>query len=302
MSAIDPAADEPVKGDGSNFNEEDALNKLVAEVDSYISSLGDPRHFLVVENTSDFDLSLTCEFKTFNSAGDLLAAKDKSQNAVGAGTTTIFDFFLDEPYDKSSYSFTVSEEDWYQCVTQNISYESSRAKDKEVVTVTNNGGLPARFLNGYALFFNDGKLVYSDSTYFTDDDNELKPGKSKSKELESYQDYDSFLIVFSGRCDKDVQAVKTAAAAAQTSSASSGSSTSSNSSALNNSSSTRRKTRTARRHRQLIKKKTVLLLFHHPKYLLKAVHLLLPKRLQANRKLFEKQKITSMLWLSPGKA
>jgi hypothetical protein len=45
----------------------------------------------------------------------------------------------------------------------------------------------------------DGKVVGFDSRYFTDDDNELKPGKTITEELDCFEPYDSYLIYFTGR-------------------------------------------------------------------------------------------------------
>ena len=49
------------------------------------------------------------------------------------------------------------------------------------------------------LFFSGDKVVGFDSTYFVDDDSELKPGKTITKELHCYEEYDSVKIYFTGR-------------------------------------------------------------------------------------------------------
>jgi len=51
----------------------------------------------------------------------------------------------------------------------------------------------------HCLFFDGDELVYYNSSYFTDSDYELKPGKEITKELRSYSDYDSTVIILTGR-------------------------------------------------------------------------------------------------------
>jgi len=45
---------------------------------------------------------------------------------------------------------------------------------------------------------NEQSLDYS-YTYFSDDDFEIKPGKTISKELTCYENYDSFIFCLTGR-------------------------------------------------------------------------------------------------------
>ena len=72
-------------------------------------------------------------------------------------------------------------------------------KKKEIVSVTNNGTEAAEFVEGYALFFEGDTLVDFEDAYFTDDDSEIKPGKTITKELECSKNYDSVKIYFTGR-------------------------------------------------------------------------------------------------------
>lgn len=144
-------------------------------------------------------MEISGSLKTFDASGALLGAKSTSEEAVAPGTETLLVFMLDEQFAKTEYEITVEEETWYTCVTQDLTYESSTAKKKEVMTVTNNGSIPAEFVEGLVLFFSGDKLVGYSSTYFTDNDSELKPGKSITKEISCYETYDSFLVFFTGR-------------------------------------------------------------------------------------------------------
>ncbi len=106
---------------------------------------------------------------------------------------------MDEEYATFKYEISVEEEDNYEGVVSGLSYVSSSAKDKEIISVTNHSTKAAEFIQGYVLFFNGGILVDEDRKYFIDDDNEIKAGKTISKEMDCYEPYDSFIVVFTGR-------------------------------------------------------------------------------------------------------
>ena len=107
----------------------------------------------------------------------------------------------DEEYATSEYELSVKEDEWYESVAADLTYESIPAKEKEIVSVTNNGSEAAEFVEVYALFFNGEKPVYFNTEYFTDDDSELKPGKTITEEIDCYEDYTSVRFFITGRRD-----------------------------------------------------------------------------------------------------
>lgn len=156
----------------------------------------------VIENHSDKNLEINAEIKFYNKNGELVGAKSREEAAVEKKTKTIIYCDVDEEYESVKYELTTTEERYYECVTAKLSYETVSAKEKEVVSVTNNGSLAAEYVEGFALFFKDGKIVDFDSTYFTDNDSEIKPGKTITRELDCYEVYDSVKIYFTGRGHK----------------------------------------------------------------------------------------------------
>jgi hypothetical protein len=154
---------------------------------------------LIVKNTSDFTLEISAELETFAANGRILAHKSSTVNAVGAGQMTILDFSLDEDFAVSKYKLSVVPEKYYKSVTQDLTYTYSSAKNKEIITVTNNGNIPAEFVRGNVIFLKNEIIVYMDQESFTDNDFELKPGKSITKEAYCSEEYDSFIIIFAGR-------------------------------------------------------------------------------------------------------
>lgn len=180
------------------FNAEEVLSSLNITEHSYSSSYWH-YGFLVIENTSNFNIKITADVKFYNKDNQLIGAESSSQEAFEKGSKIVLYFMPDEKFARMEYELSVKEEKYYDCVISDLSYESVSAKEKEIVSVTNNGSEPAEFVEGYALFFKGDQVVDFDSTYFTDDDSELKPGKTITKELRCYEDYDSVQFFLTGR-------------------------------------------------------------------------------------------------------
>ena len=181
----------------SKFDEATVLSQL--EVTEYSYKNIWRYAFLVIKNNSEFNIEVSVAVKFYDKDGELVGAKDKSEVAFERGSEIVMYFMLDEAYDKIEYELSASKEDWYECVVSDLTYESTTAKKKEIVSVTNNGTEAAEFVEGYALFFKGDKVVGFSHTYFTDDDSELKPGKTITKELDCYEKYDSVKFFFTGR-------------------------------------------------------------------------------------------------------
>lgn len=186
-----------------SFDEESVIKQL--KVTEYCrNEYGLYFPVLIIENPTSFNLSLSVDIKFYDKSDKLVGAQSNSVNAFEKGTKTILTFSVDEEFKRMEYEFTVEEEEYYNCVITSLKYENVSAKDKEILSVTNTGALPAEFVQGYALFFMNGKLVKMDWTYFTDDDSEIKPGKTITKEMNSYGiEYDSVEFYFTGHAEKD---------------------------------------------------------------------------------------------------
>lgn len=181
------------------FDEESIIQQLEVTEYSYNNDWWNYA-FLAIKNNSDRDIRLSAEVQFYNGES-LVGAKTNDVYAFEHGTETILMFMPDEEFTSMKYEFSVEEEEYYDSVISNLSYETTTAKEKEIITVTNNGSEAAEFVEGYVLFFNGETLVDSDSTYFTDDDSELKAGKSITRELDCYEPYDNIKVFFTGRAD-----------------------------------------------------------------------------------------------------
>lgn len=156
-------------------------------------------HFVAVKNESEFTLEIFADVKFYDADGNIVGAETRSSEAVGPGVETVVVFMPDEPYKTAEVVVTPAKDQYYESVVQDLKYEASPAKNKEIVSITNTGTEPAKFVECYALFFNGDQCVDYSSQYFTDNDSELKPGKTITQELDCYEPYDSVKFFFSGR-------------------------------------------------------------------------------------------------------
>ena len=159
------------------------------------------RHFYIVENNSDVTVDVTTSSIAYNENGDVVGAADSELYALGAGCTSVFyeAFETSEKIGKYDTQFEYKESEYYESVMEDLSYIQNDIKDGAVFQVTNNGEEPAEFVEGHALFFLGDELVQYESTYFTDDDSELKSGKTISEQMNCYDDFDRIEFYLTGR-------------------------------------------------------------------------------------------------------
>ena len=187
-----------VEDNSGEFEAESVLSKLDVSQFSYSTDYWNYA-FLVIKNNSEYNLDITANVTFYNEAGELVGAKSTSQEAVESGYDTILYFMPDEAFVTMEYELEVSEEEWYDCVQSDLSYESTEAKDKIILSVTNDGDEAAKFVEASVLFLNGENVVGFSQNYITDDDSELKPGKTIMQEMDCYEDFDSYQVFFSGR-------------------------------------------------------------------------------------------------------
>ncbi len=158
--------------------------------------------FIIIKNNSKENICISIQVKFYDKDGNLIGASDDTADAVQSGTETIFDFTPDESFDSFDYELSVEREEYYECASADLSFVSTSAKEKEIVTVTNNGKITATTVIGYMLFFRDDKIVGAEYRYFENSDGELAPGESTTKEMTCYRDYDSYKFVVYGYSNK----------------------------------------------------------------------------------------------------
>lgn len=181
--------------------EDKEIEAEVVEEYYYINSIGAAQYFLIVKNNSTETISVSINATAKDAEGNLIGAKAGSEDAIPSGYEVCIDFYFSDAKNAASFEYTLDakKDEYYDAVIQDLSYEESRTDKKIIISCTNNGNEAAKFVEATALFFLNGELIRSDSTYITDDDSEIKPGATIIKEMNSFGQYDDAKIYLSGR-------------------------------------------------------------------------------------------------------
>ena len=159
------------------------------------------RHFMVVKNNSSKTVDISTASLAYAEDGTMIGAANGSFDALGAGCTSVMyeAFEVEGKIDHYETEMNSPQSRYYESVIQDLAYVQNDIKDGAIFQVTNNGEEAAEFVEGYALFFLNGELVGYDSMYFTDDDSEIKPGATISKQLTFNKEFDAIEFYLTGR-------------------------------------------------------------------------------------------------------
>lgn len=159
------------------------------------------RHFMIIRNNARETVDVSTSSLAYSKDGAIIGAGDSKFYALGAGCTSVIYEAFETGTKISRYETELKSHPskHYESAIQDLEYVQNDIEDGAVFQVTNNGEKVAEFVEGYALFFLNDELVEYESAYFTDDDSELKPGETISKQLKSYEDFDRIEFYLTGR-------------------------------------------------------------------------------------------------------
>lgn len=159
------------------------------------------RHFIIVRNISNETVDVSSSSLAYSEDGTMVGAANASFDALGPECTSVMYEAFETDAEINYYETEIesSKSKYYKSVIQDLSYVQNDIDKGAVFQITNDGEEAAKFVEGYALFFSNGELVGYDNIYFTDDDSEIKPGKTISKQLTSNKDFDFIEFYMTGR-------------------------------------------------------------------------------------------------------
>lgn len=188
-------------------SDEDLSGQVSIDQEYWYSDEGDVTHVIVFTNKSSETVSVQSSSEALDSSGETVGVGDADTLGIGPGCTSVLSEYIEgaEGTAKFKTELTASADEDYDSVVQDLKVDVSAKGDKAIVRITNNGDKDAEFVEGHALFLKDGKLVYSSSEYFGNDDDVLAPGKTVSKQIESYSDakFDSVKVYTTGRAERE---------------------------------------------------------------------------------------------------
>lgn len=139
-----------------------------------------------------------------NSAKQTIASQSVMDYVLGPGETSMHEIIFEELENFDHFDFKLSSDKPMQyaekrTVLNGIETELEERGGKLIVTATNKGKNIASFVEVYALFFDEqGKLTAVDSRYYINEEGELDPGESISKEIECKVPYTSYKLFVGG--------------------------------------------------------------------------------------------------------
>ena len=169
---------------------------------SYENTIGDSMRFLVIGNNSEKTVGININMTAYDASGNVTGADDGSIDVVGPGEESIATFYFDSVKDIDHVEYTMSydTDPYYGSVLSDLEVVQNINDKNVVVTATNKGTEAAKFVEAYALFLDtSGNVVEYGSIYITDGDSEIKPGATLSKQITSYEPFDTVEVYFTGR-------------------------------------------------------------------------------------------------------
>jgi hypothetical protein len=154
---------------------------------------------IVIKNNSDYDLAMRVSATFYDDEGNIVGTASKDENAVESGYEVAFDFINEERFSAVEYDISVDEEMYYDSVLSSLSLDVSTTKSKAIVSVTNNGTVPAEFVEFIVIYFNGDKPVAIGSGYCVDSDYAIKPGATQRGEDTPYVKFNSVKVYLTGR-------------------------------------------------------------------------------------------------------
>lgn len=157
--------------------------------------------FVVVKNTSDYDVQLSAKVKFFDEDGSIIGVANDSVSVLGADEEVCLRFSNDHDYASYEVTFSVSESRLYSPVVKNITVNTSKIDNKVIIEAANSGKKDAMFVQYQLFFFNGDELVGEDWGYIGDSDSEIKSGCTELKEVSNLNrtTFDNVKVYLSGR-------------------------------------------------------------------------------------------------------
>ncbi len=158
------------------------------------------RHFLIVQNNASATVDISTSSLAYDADGNLIGTADANENAIGAGCTSILIEAIETDRSIDHYETTISvSKSRYDSVIQDISYVITDVDRGIIAQVTNNGGVDADFALGTCLFLRNGEIVGYEQCFFTNDNNKILSGETISKQLTTYEKFDSYEFYMTAR-------------------------------------------------------------------------------------------------------
>ncbi len=182
----------------SDFDAQSVIDDIDVEGYSYSTDYSNVLT-LVLKNNSDTHCQLNISVDFYDEDDNIVDTQDGRIDVFSADTENALYFSSNDKFTTYKYEIRVSEpEEYYFSVNDKLSCAVNTATDKAIISATNNGDETAKYVEYFALFFKNDKLVYTNWGYVGDDDSEIKPGRTEKDTATCYEDFDSVKVYLNG--------------------------------------------------------------------------------------------------------
>ncbi len=184
-----------------NLNTTDYSKQLSVGEWFYKDILDNTWYVQQITNNSNETLEINANVTAKDSNGNVIGAKTGTEYAVDSGKSVLMKYLFDSNNIKTfDYSITAKKSNnWSKSAVDDIKTDIKKSENKLIVTCTNVGTEPARFVEVTALFFKNGTAIDSGFTYCVDSESELKAGNTIVKEINIYDDFDDYIFAVTAR-------------------------------------------------------------------------------------------------------
>ncbi len=184
----------------SNFDADAVSNGI--EVKSYTYKSYSTYYLVLVLKNTVNDCALNVSVDLLDGNEQIVGTEDGEISAFAKDTEVALIFNSDQKFSKFKWEFEPEPCEYYNPVVQNLKCDVNTAKNKAIISVENTGKVPAEFVEYTALFFKGDKLVDTNWGYVGGSE-AIEPGKTKKKETDCYEKFDSVKVYLNGRSESD---------------------------------------------------------------------------------------------------
>ena len=153
------------------------------------SSLGQ-HNDLVIRNTVGYDAVIYLDVQFYDWDGNLVDRKEDGKRACQDGYETFWMVCSEKPYSHIEYNLEFVPDTQDQGLQSILELSKGIRGNTAIITAKNTGDKPIDLLEYYLLFLDeDGDVVACEYDFWGDEDGELKPGITMTKEIECPMDF-----------------------------------------------------------------------------------------------------------------
>lgn len=156
---------------------------------------------VVIKNTSGKTMDFTAQVILYDDKNEMIGVNNPMVSTCADGHEMLLLMSNDTAFDHVEYSITPSESntEYYKEAQTSVTVSAKKVGDKAIIIGKNSGTVAAEYIRYTAIFLKNDQVVNIGMSYLTDNDSQIKPGKSEMREERCSEDFDSVVVYMEGR-------------------------------------------------------------------------------------------------------